>query len=190
MGTGIVSIGLLLDHQQTLSQILLGVAVAFWLGLLAVFVDRRLRQRSRWQQEARAADVLTIVAGTAVLGDRLTLLGEDWAGYLLLVLAFTLWLVLLPRVLPHWRTPSVGVGFMLTVATESLAVLAALLAIEDRLALLASRRSRRSSSGWAPTCSCSHGSTCGSCCSAAATTGSSAERSQSRRSPARARQRR
>ena len=137
MGTGIVSIGLVLDHQQTLSQILLGIAVAFWLGLLAIFVARCLWQRRRWRQEARAPDALAGVAGTAVLGDRLTLLGEDWAGYLLLVLALSLWLVLLPRVLRHWTTPTVGVAFMLTVATESLAVLAALLAIEDRVAWLA-----------------------------------------------------
>jgi tellurite resistance protein TehA-like permease len=137
MGTGIVSIGLALDHQQTLSQILLGIAAVFWLGLLTVFVSRRRRQRTRWQQEARAPDALTLVAGTAVLGDRLTLLGADWGGYLLLALSLFLWLVLLPRVLGHRTRPTLGVGFMLTVATESLAVLAALLALEGRLAWLA-----------------------------------------------------
>jgi tellurite resistance protein TehA-like permease len=137
MGTGIVSIGLALDHQQTLSQISLGIAVVLWLGLLAVFVDRRLRQPRRWEQEARAPGVLTLIAGTAVLGDRLTILGEAWAGYLLLVLALLLWIGLLPRALRHWTSPSAGIAFMLTVATESLAVLAALLALEDRLAWLA-----------------------------------------------------
>jgi len=137
MGTGIVSIGLFLDHQQTLSRILLGVAVVVWLGLLAVFVRRRWFQRSRWRLEARAPDALTGVAGTAVLGSRLTLLGEDWAGYLLLGFALSLWLLLVPRVLRHWTPPNGGVAFMLSVATESLAVLAALLAIENRHAWLA-----------------------------------------------------
>jgi tellurite resistance protein TehA-like permease len=137
MGTGIVSIGLLLAHEQTLSRILLGIAVALWLGLVLVFVWQALRARERWLEEARAPGVLTVVAATAVLGDRLTLLGERWAGYLLLVLALCLWLALLPRVLRHWATPTVGVSFMLTVATESLAVLAALLALEDHLPWLA-----------------------------------------------------
>jgi hypothetical protein len=137
MGTGIVSIGLALDHQQTLSQILFGIAVALWLILFASFTGRCLWQRPRWRQEARAPEALTTVAGTAVVGDRLTLLGEDWAGYLLLLVALTLWLLLLPRILRHWSTPTTGAAFMLTVATESLAVLAALLATEGRVAWLA-----------------------------------------------------
>lgn len=65
------------------------------------------------------------------------MLGADWAGYLLLVLALVLWLALLAPVLRHWATPTVGASFMLTVATESLAVLAALLALDDRVAWLA-----------------------------------------------------
>jgi tellurite resistance protein TehA-like permease len=137
MGTGIVSIGLVLDHRQTLSEILLGIALVFWLGLLAVFVRRRLRQRPRSQQDARTPEALTSIAGTAVLGDRLTLLGVHWAGYLLLVPAFCLWLVLVPRVLHHWSPPTTGAAFMLTVSTESLAVLAALLGGESRAAWLA-----------------------------------------------------
>jgi tellurite resistance protein TehA-like permease len=65
------------------------------------------------------------------------LLGEDWAGYLLLLIGLCLWLALVPVVLRHWRTPTVGVSFLLVVATESLAVLAARVAIHDRLAWVA-----------------------------------------------------
>ncbi len=137
MGTGIVSIGLALDQQPTLSQILLALDIALWLGLSAIFVGRGLWQRQRWLAEARAPGGLTAVAGTAVLGARLTLLGADWAGYLLLLVALCMWFALLPPVLLHWRTPTVGVSFVLTVATESLAVLAAVLATERRLAWLA-----------------------------------------------------
>jgi tellurite resistance protein TehA-like permease len=126
MGTGIVSIGLALDQQPMLSRILLAIALVLWLGLLGLLVRRALRQRRSWLEEARTPGALVAVAGTAVLGDRLTLLGEPWAGYLLLAFAFCLWLALLPRVLRHWTTPTVGVSFMLTVAIESLAVLAAL----------------------------------------------------------------
>jgi tellurite resistance protein TehA-like permease len=137
MGTGIVSIGLALDREQTLSKLVLGIAVALWLGLLVVLARSALWERRRWRSEALTPGVLTAVAGTAVVGDRLTLLGESWAGYVLLLLALCFWLALLPQVLRHWTTPTVGVSFMLAVATESLAVLAALLAIEDRLAWLA-----------------------------------------------------
>jgi tellurite resistance protein TehA-like permease len=137
MGTSIVSIGLALDQQPTLSRLLLAIAFALWLGVLVVVVRHILWQRPRWLEEARTPGALTTIAGTAVLGDRLTLLGQRWAGYLLLVLVLCLWLALLPRVLRHWATPTVGVSFMLTVASESLAVLAALLAIEDQVAWLA-----------------------------------------------------
>jgi tellurite resistance protein TehA-like permease len=80
---------------------------------------------------------LTIVAGTAVLGDRIALFGATWAGYALLLLAVGLWIGLVPRAIRGLRTPTVGVSFMLTVATESIAVLAAVLALERRVAWLA-----------------------------------------------------
>ena len=137
MGTGIVSIGLARVGHQTLSQILLAIAVGLWLGLLATFVQRALRQCRRWLREARTPGSLTVVAGTCVLGTRLTLLGEEWAGCLLLAVGACLLLVLLPPVLRHWITPTAGASFMLTVAPESLVVLAALLAIDDRRAWLA-----------------------------------------------------
>lgn len=137
MGTGIVSIGFDLVHQSVLSQILFTIDVLLWLGLSAVFLRRRVWQRQRWLQEARSPAALTVIAGTAVLGARVALAGTDWAAWLLLAIACIAWLRLVPSVLSHWKTPTVGVSFVLTVSTESLAVLAALLAINEDRAWLA-----------------------------------------------------
>lgn len=104
MATGIVSVGLTLDHRPTLSRILLGLGVALWLGLSAIFASRGIWQRRRWLEDAREPGALTLVAGTGVLGARLTLLGEDRVGYLLLALAISVWLALLGPILRHWRT--------------------------------------------------------------------------------------
>jgi hypothetical protein len=86
----------------------------------------------RVRREARSPAALTGVAGSAVLGTRLVLLGWDWAGIALLVIACVFWLALLAPVLGHWVTPTVGVSLVLTVSTESLAVLAATLAAAER----------------------------------------------------------
>ena len=131
MGTGIVSIALSLDHRETLSRILLGIAAAAWIALGLLLAGRALRDRERVHQEARSPAALTGVAGTAVLGTRLTLLGWSWAGIALLVIAAAFWLVLLTPVLTHWVTPTVGVSLVLTVSTESLAVLSAALATSE-----------------------------------------------------------
>jgi hypothetical protein len=79
----------------------------------------------------RLPAAFTAVAGTAVLGTRLTLLGWSWAGGALLVVALVLWLGLLGPVLRHWSTPTVGTSFMLSVGTESLALLGSELALEE-----------------------------------------------------------
>ncbi len=131
MGTGIVSIGLSLDGHETLSRILLAVDAAAWIALGLLLGGRALRQRERVRREARSPAALTGVAGTAVLGTRLTLLGWSWAGIALLAIAVAFWIVLLAPVLSHWTTPTVGVSLVLTVSTESLAVLAAALAARE-----------------------------------------------------------
>lgn len=132
MGTGIVSIGLALDHHQTLSRILLVIDALAWLTLGALLAARVLHDPPRVRREAGSPAALTGVAGTAVLGTRLVLLGWSWAGAGLLMIAFGFWLVLLRPVLGHWVTPTVGVSLVLTVSTESLAVLAAALATGER----------------------------------------------------------
>jgi tellurite resistance protein TehA-like permease len=137
MGTGIVSSGMALVGQATLSNILLGAAVALWIGLAAIFAGRAALGRRRWADDVRDPTALTAVAATAVLGDRLAAVGADPAGDALLVVATCLWLGLLVTVLAHWATPTVGASFLLTVATEALAVLAADLAVDQRLVPLA-----------------------------------------------------
>jgi tellurite resistance protein TehA-like permease len=136
MGTAIVSIALSLDRHETLSRILLAIAAAAWIALGLLLAARALRDRPRVREEARSPAALTGVAGTAVLGARLTLLGWGWAGIALLLIAVALWLVLLTPVLTHWVTPTVGVSLVLTVSTESLAVLSAALATREHAAWL------------------------------------------------------
>lgn len=137
MGTAIVSIALSLDHLPVFSDVLLAVGAAFWLGLVLVFAARAVSEHMRWREDACSPASLTAVAGTVVLGSRIALLGDAGIAEALLVLGLAVWLALLLPVLRHWRTPTVGVSFMLTVATESLAALAALLAYEHGIVWLA-----------------------------------------------------
>jgi hypothetical protein len=137
MGTGIVSVALTLDGHETLSRIWLVIAAGAWLGLAVLVPARALRDRQRFRDDRRLPAALTAVAGTSVLGTRLTLLGWSWAGAALLVIAFVLWLSLMGPVLGHWSTPTVGASFILAVATESLGLLAVTLALAEHAAWLA-----------------------------------------------------
>jgi tellurite resistance protein TehA-like permease len=137
MGTGIVSIGLSLAGAEALARVLLGVAVALWLGLAAALAHRALSHRRRLLEEARRPEALTLVAGTVVIGARFARLGVHPVACVLLAAGAALWLLLLGPVLSRWATPTAGVSFLLAVATESLSVLSALLAVELRLAWLA-----------------------------------------------------
>ncbi|MDE3130317.1 MAG: tellurite resistance/C4-dicarboxylate transporter family protein [Acidobacteriota bacterium] len=141
MGTGIVSIALLLDGRKLLSTVLLVLAAAIWLALvwllpaaiwpaLAWLLPARAIAAPEWlRRDLGQPAALTSIAGTCVLGTRLTLLGWEHFGEALLVVALAVWLALVPLVLRNWRTPTVGASFILTVATESLALLAATLAL-------------------------------------------------------------
>ncbi len=132
MGTGIVSIALLLDHQRTLSTILLVLDAVIWVALAGLLPARAVADRERFRADIRHPAALTSIAGTGVLGTRVTLLGWDWAGAALLVIAVAIWLGLVPQVLGHWQVPTIGASFILTVATESLALLGATLAFGER----------------------------------------------------------
>ena len=131
MGIGIVSIALSLDGHETISLVLLVLDALTWIALAVLLPARGTRDRERFLADVRTPAALTSVAGTTVLGTRLTILGWDWAGVALLVVALVLWAALLVPVLAHWRTPTVGASLVLTVSTESLAVLAATLAIPE-----------------------------------------------------------
>jgi hypothetical protein len=132
MGTGIVSVALLLDGQRALSTVLLVLVAVMWVVLVVLLAARALADRQRFESDSRQPAALTAVAGTAVLGTRLILAGWIWAGTALLVIAAAIWVALIPRVLTHWQVPTVGASFILTVATESLALLSATIAFRDR----------------------------------------------------------
>jgi hypothetical protein len=124
MATGIVSVALAVDGAETLSRGLLGIAVAGWLVAAAAACRRGAASR-------RHPASLTAVAGTAVLGARAAMLGWDAAATALLALAFVLWLPLAPAVLRPPGRPSAGTSFLVVVATEAIAVLAAYVGASD-----------------------------------------------------------
>ena len=128
MASGIVSIDLDSGGHGILSAITLWFAVAVWLVLAVMLVLRVVHQRDRFDHEARSPAALTGVAGTAILGTRLV---KDYetAAMALLLIAGVCWVVLIVPVLRHGKTPTIGVSFVLTAATESLAVLGANLAV-------------------------------------------------------------
>jgi len=131
MGTGIVSTALSFGGHETISRVLLVLDAIIWVALAVLLPARATRDRPRFLTDVRTPAALTSVAGSAVLGARLTVLGWDWAGVALLVIALVLWVALLAPVLSHWNTPTVGASLVLTVSTESLAVLAAVLAVRE-----------------------------------------------------------
>jgi tellurite resistance protein TehA-like permease len=132
MGTGIVSVALLLDGRHLLSVILLIIDAIIWLALAILLPARARRDGQRFLVDLRHPTALTAIAGTEVLGTRLTLAGWDWAGAGLLIIGTAVWLGLVPGVLRHWQIPTIGASFILTVATESLALLAATVAFATR----------------------------------------------------------
>jgi hypothetical protein len=136
MGTGICSIALAFDGEMTLSRVLAAITAAIWLVLAGVVGWRAARRPDRLRAQARAPAALTAVAGTAVLGTRVAIFGWEWAAVALLAVAVVAWALLLAPVLSGWTTPTVGAAFMLTVATESLAALAASVAVRQHASWL------------------------------------------------------
>ncbi|GAA0583059.1 tellurite resistance/C4-dicarboxylate transporter family protein [Streptomyces crystallinus] len=128
MATGIISVGLHLVGHEDLSLAALASAAAVWLVLAVSFSVRFLRDRPRWHTEADTPPALTAVAATAVLGTRFSVLGWQTLAWALLALAAALWPGLLYAVLSHWHRRMPGGAFLVCVATQGLAVLAATLA--------------------------------------------------------------
>ena len=129
MATGIVSVGLGIDGDRAVSDFFLGLAVAVWLLLAALFAWRLLHDRARFRAEARSAGSLAAVAGTAVLGSRFVELGTAGLGLAFLVVAALLWVSFIGPVLRALPDRGDGLAFLLTVSTQSLAVLSAKLAV-------------------------------------------------------------
>ncbi|MER6357057.1 tellurite resistance/C4-dicarboxylate transporter family protein [Streptomyces sp. NPDC001634] len=137
MATGILSVGLHLPGYEALSRIALVLTGISWLGLAADFAVRLPRERERWAAEARSPVALTPVAATAVLGAAVADLGWQQLAEALLALAFVLWAGLILPVMWHWERRMPGVVFLGSVATEGIAVLAAVLAGAEGVAWLA-----------------------------------------------------
>ncbi|MGW0207579.1 tellurite resistance/C4-dicarboxylate transporter family protein [Streptomyces sp. NPDC003233] len=137
MATGILSVGLHMTGDETLSQAVLALACAAWAALAAEFVLRLVGERQRWATEAEGPGALTSVAATTVLGTRISALGLETLAEALLALAAVLWPVLLVPAVRRWRPRMPGAVFLCCVATEGLAVLAATLSTAGRTAWLA-----------------------------------------------------
>nr|WP_308402315.1 tellurite resistance/C4-dicarboxylate transporter family protein [Streptomyces sp. AN091965] len=130
MATGIISVGLHLTGHEVLSKLFLVLAALLWLLLAADFVGLLVRDRARWTAAAITPPALTAVAATTVLGTRLSLLDWQGAALALLLVAALVWPVLLLAVVRHWRRRGMPGGvFLVCVATQGLAVLAATLCL-------------------------------------------------------------
>ncbi|MFE2145125.1 hypothetical protein ACFXA3_25875 [Streptomyces sp. NPDC059456] len=128
MAAGILSIGMHLIGREVLSLAALVITAALWLVLAVDFAERLVADRGRFRTEAYTPPALTGVAATTVLGTRLSLLGLQGLAAALLALAALLWPGLLYAVIGHWQRRMPGGAFLVCVATQGLAVLAATLA--------------------------------------------------------------
>ena len=137
MAAGIISVGLHIVGREVLSLAALALAAALWLVLGADFTARLTGDRRRFRAEAYTPAALTAVAATTVLGTRLSMLGWRNTATALLALSAALWPGLLVAVVRHWRRRMPGVAFLGCVATQGLAVLAAVLATAGGPAWLA-----------------------------------------------------
>jgi tellurite resistance protein TehA-like permease len=136
MATAVLSYDLAETGQPGASLATLAVAGMAWVLLGALLLSRGLRDPARVAREASRPAALTAVAATVVLGNRLALLGWRLPAVVMLVLGTLSWALLMGPVLRAWEAPAVGDSFLLTVSTESLAALLAVLASNLRVAAL------------------------------------------------------
>jgi len=127
MGTGIVSVALELDGAHAASDALLAVALALALVLAAQVAIALRADRERVAREIATPAGLTIVAALCVLGTRLRQAGRPGVATVLVVAAVAIWGPVLVAVLRRWRRPVRGDGFLISVATQAIAVLCAAL---------------------------------------------------------------
>ena len=137
MATGIISIGADLLGYRLLSQVVLGVTAAAFVGLVLAYAARMLWFRSFVRQSLQdpttAMAYFTVVAGTDVLGVRLVMAGHPLVAFGLGVAAAALWLILtygLPwSIVAAARRPVLGeingTWLVWVVATQSLSIIAA-----------------------------------------------------------------
>lgn len=152
MGSGIISVGMLLDGYVALSVLLLVVCVASFVVLVVLTAWRLVAYREAvvddFTDPRRGFGFFTFIAGTNVLGVRVAMDGHYTLTAVLLVVAGLTWLVLgyvVPwtAVLGRQQRPVVaaanGTWFIWVVASQSVAVSAASIepVFESSRALLA-----------------------------------------------------
>jgi tellurite resistance protein TehA-like permease len=155
MASGIISVGMELEGFRLLSVVLLAVCATAFVVLLALtswrFLAFRAAVNDDFLDPRRGFGFFTFVAGTNVLGVRLSMEGWHWVTAVLLVLSGLAWLVLgyvVPwtAVLGRRERPVVvtanGTWFIWVVASQSVAVAAATIEpvfdpVRRELALLA-----------------------------------------------------
>ena len=140
MATGIVSIGTDLLGDHLISQVVLGVTVAAFVGLVLAYAARLLWFGSFVRQSAAdpttAMAYFTVVAGTDVLAVRLVLAGHPLVAFALGACAAAVWVGLtyaLPwSIVAAARRPVLGeingTWLVWVVATQSLSIVAAAVA--------------------------------------------------------------
>ena len=128
MACGLVSIDLSTIGQQVLSLALFWFATAVWL-LLVVRVASSL---ARAVTESKGPAMLGSVTATAVIGTRFAASGDRAVGAVLLAIAAAALAALAGPVITHWTTPATGTSFLLSVATQAVAVLSAIVAASYR----------------------------------------------------------
>jgi tellurite resistance protein TehA-like permease len=136
MASGVIAIDLYNVNWLALSTIMFGFAAAVWLLLAVVLGVPLVLRRGRFRRLAGSPVSLAAVAATAVLGTVLAVYDHHVAAAVLLAMAGTGWAVFVVPVLRHWTTPTVGISFVLGVATDGVALLSATLAIAFRAAWL------------------------------------------------------
>jgi tellurite resistance protein TehA-like permease len=141
MATGIVSIGCHLLDLEPLAVALYVIAIAGYAVIWVLFALRFGRYRERFLEDLtdhkRAPGFLTVVAGTGVLGAQTLLIADDLqVAVVLLAIAGGLWLLLtytiftalmIKREKPTLAQSISGSWLLAVVATQSIAVLIALL---------------------------------------------------------------
>lgn len=133
MATGILSIAFDLAGWESLSLALLAVGGVCFVTLVGLFALRLATDPPRVWHEAHDVGGLTSVAATGVLGTRVELLGWPAVHLVLWALALGMWLVLMPIVATRWPGRGQGTGshFLVTVATQAIAILAATLVLRE-----------------------------------------------------------
>ena len=141
MATGIIAVGADQQEVDWLAEPLFAIAIVAYVVLAGLLVARLVRYPRRLVADltshAKGFAFLTVVAATNVLGSAAIVL-HDWRGvaWALWYTSLALWAVLAytPLIAVVLRSPKPGLGagingswFLLTVSTESIAVLGALL---------------------------------------------------------------